>query len=368
VALALALALAATPLAVASTAAPAGAATRAPKWEISDTVPGGTFSSTTCPSATDCDAVGSSGLLVTTNSGTSWSFYTLPAGTSGLVSIACPTTTSCQVVGYEDEEIGSLPDQRQYQVGVALRVTYSPSGPVWTSESVPVPSGDQVAPDYTGVSCASADNCYIGSTGSIAPGPPAFFATDDGGAVWSAEPLPAGIGEFNALSCPPTPAGTTCYATDISTLQLSVTTNGGLTWTVVPSPKPQSGMSAIACPSATTCFVAGDGGTLVTTDGGATWVLRKVPKGSELLGISCPTTADCMAVGITVKKSGLTEFIGTTVDGGAKWKHVKAPTGADSYILMGASCYATTSCFAVGPWSPNDGSYVLSVGASTPSP
>lgn len=333
---------------------------RSPQWVISSSVPGGTYYSITCPTASECYAVGPSGLEVTRDAGASWSSYLLPAGTSALTSIACSASTSCQVVGYETEELGGLMPH-SYQVGVALNLSVSPSGPAWTTESLPVPAGDNAAPTYTGVSCASTSDCYVASTGNIAASTPAFFATTDGGTHWSVEALPAGVGEFNSLSCPSSPSGSTCYATDDTSDKFAATTDGGATWTVVAAPKPTYGMNAISCPSTSTCFVAGNGGTSVTTDSGAAWVSQKVPKGSELLGISCSTTTACTAVGIAIlKKVGPSEFIASTANGGIRWKHVTAPAGAEAYYLTGVSCYATTSCFAAGPWSPNDGSYLLS--------
>lgn len=74
-------------------------------WQINSTYPSLlSINDITCPSPADCYAVGGDNaahgvILVTTNSGTTWSAQTIPGATS-LNGLACPSTTDCFAVGH----------------------------------------------------------------------------------------------------------------------------------------------------------------------------------------------------------------------------------------------------------------------------
>jgi photosystem II stability/assembly factor-like uncharacterized protein len=62
-------------------------------------------------------------------------------------------------------------------------------------------------------------------------------------------------------------------------------------------------------------------------------------------GVSCPSTAFCVAVGTTSSISG-TGYIATSTDGGTTWTSEIAPSGVGSF--SGVSCASTSDCVAVG--------------------
>ena len=117
--------------------------------------------SVTCPSATSCVAVGSymdsSGSwqgLIETMSGSSWQAteVTLPGNADGdpnayLVSVACPSATSCVAVGYYNDSTSPL--------------LATGSGTNWTATEAPLPANAQTG-QYAyleSVACPSATSC-----------------------------------------------------------------------------------------------------------------------------------------------------------------------------------------------------------------
>ncbi len=124
-----------------------------------------------CPSTTDCLAVGYSertndGVLEkTSNAGASWSAdSTLSPGTP-LVSISCPSITTCVAVG-----------------GSEALVT-NDAGESWTSGSIPSLPSDSSG--YISVACPDLQFCVAVTTdGSV-------VTTNDGGLMWSEASFPA---------------------------------------------------------------------------------------------------------------------------------------------------------------------------------
>jgi len=105
---------------------------------------------------------------------------------------------------------------------------------------------------------------------------------------------------------------------------------------------------AVSCPTTAECVAVGGsssgaGTVLVTTTSGATWVPATVPTGvGTLVGVSCPTTSDCVAVGTATDQDGA---ILTSTDGGTSWTSQTVPSGEDG--LEGVSCATVSNCVAV---------------------
>lgn len=103
-------------------------------------------------------------------------------------------------------------------------------------------------------------------------------------------------------------------------------------------------LSAISCPTTADCWAVGGGRGMyieATTDGGSTWQSQAVPVGTaNLLGVSCPSVEDCWAVGEATFGAGL---ILATTDGGSTWV-VDAHRTA---LVDAVTCPTTTDCWAL---------------------
>lgn len=95
---------------------------------------------------------------------------------------------------------------------------------------------------------------------------------------------------------------------------------------------------------------------VATKNGGRTWRGQHVTGGStpELSGVSCPTKADCMAVGSNGASLPGSGVVLATTDGGATWNPVAAPTGALTVVAV--TCASVSSCLVI----VNDGTLIWS--------
>ncbi len=115
----------------------------------------------------------------------------------------------------------------------------------------------------------------------------------------------------------------------------------GTNWSEVDSAVTRYQLSAISC--ATTSFCAAVGGSagagpppvLTTTNGGANWTSRSVNIDETFIAVSCPSSADCVAVGLGGR-------IITTHDGGTTW----SVTDTGHLYLVAVSCPSVKICFA----------------------
>jgi hypothetical protein len=82
---------------------------------------------------------------------------------------------------------------------------------------------------------------------------------------------------------------------------MSLATNSGATWKSENVPSSRGFAREASCPSALNCVALIVGkdvlGALVTLDGGRQWQAVRVPRDALLVGTSCPTASDCVAVG-----------------------------------------------------------------------
>jgi hypothetical protein len=120
------------------------------------------------------------------------------------------------------------------------------------------------------------------------------------------------------------------------------------------------GFQAVSCASATACVAVGATGTSTTSKtfaagwNGTKWAAEPTlqPSGattSYLLGVACPTTKSCTAVGEYLKKSGL-EYPMAEGWNGSKWAldTVPAVSGSPNTAFLAVACPSATSCLAVG--------------------
>jgi hypothetical protein len=164
-----------------------------------------------CPGTTNaCKGVVSH----TTDGGTTWSLLNTPANMGWLNSISCPTTTECLAVG---------------QIGIgngyaaAAYMTFS-GGASWSSTSLP--SGLLWGNDVT---CPDSQHCYIvGRSGTNSnPSGAVIYATTNAGRSWTVQPVAGPTTGLWAISCVTV---SQCYAAGTSRLAaaIAVTTNGGV--------------------------------------------------------------------------------------------------------------------------------------------
>jgi hypothetical protein len=179
----------------------------------------------------------------------------------------------------------------------------------------------------------------------------------DGGATWTTQPLPSGIGVLYTVNCTSTAdclagGGVTDPETTLPVGNVLKTTNGGATWTSVPLPAGTGVVTAISCGSLSECvgltYSKVDLATypaptaLISTDGGATWSNGSLPSGlGSLADVSC-VAADCTAVGYAL--AGPTGVIMDSSDAGRTWQL----QAAGYQYILGVSCTDPESCEAVG--------------------
>ena len=316
------------------------------------TIPG--LDAVSCTSPTSCFAVGVSpnGALTEQWNGTAWAIVATPPllNTDGgeLLGISCPTSTDCTAVGDYSVPVAGDP------FGLTLPLVERWNGTSW---SVEFRGHGSVFSELDSVSCTDADNCA--AVGDSA------FVQHWNGTVWALAAFTSKTSQSTLVGVACIDA-TRCFAVGRATTDSGARTLveelDGTTWSVVPSPNPagsEATLAGVDCPSPTSCFAVGaalnDTGEqpLVEHWNGTAWsiVTSPSPPGavlSELTGISCPSTVSCSAVGPRFGTNAITPL--TEYWNGVKWSIVPRETeaGAEISELIGVSCVAASDCYAVG--------------------
>ena len=263
----------------------------------------GFLTNVTCPTSSVCLATDGLHLITASDGGTTWADGTVPAGDDGFGGIACPSASTCIAVGNN------------------AFVMTSDGGTTWTNDT-PATGGGEGS-----VSCGSSSNC-------VAVGGFGIEVTDDGGTTWSSATAP-GQPFLNSVSCA---SALDCVAVGFGATgnnDIVSTADGGTTWTGDDVATGGIDLFSVSCASTQVCNVAGKNTVFTTSDGGTTWTEQTL---SGVGDLSCASPADCVSVGY--------ESIFTTSDGGMTWTVGSAPSGATA--LIGVSCVSTTQCVAVG--------------------
>jgi photosystem II stability/assembly factor-like uncharacterized protein len=280
-----------------------------------------------------------------------WRPITLAAGSAPLYSASCPTGTECVAVGD----------------GTVLRST--DGGTAWSSAVVPF--GPDVV--LRSVSCSSATICVAVGAWSPAAGPSAavVIRSTDGGSGWSHVTIPSGVATLQSVTCPTTSSCVAATGGSASTPSILYSTDGGETWSTSGVPT-TSGVriESISCAPASFCLGAGfDGNSnliATSTDGGATWSFATGSGTPQLLGVSCSSATTCMAVGPGRQyQPGVYESLSyATTDGGQTWTQLSQLPGSN---VVSVDC-ADGSCQALStiPWGASPSTLATSVdGGST---
>jgi len=277
-----------------------------------------------------------------------------PPVESPLESVACPSGTVCQAVGYEKSNGGAY-----------VPIARSWNGTSWASQAVPRPGGANTW--LSGIACSSTTACLAVGSYENAAGVRQTLAESWNGSAWSIKPSPNPEGakgsRLEAVACA---NSTTCFAVGSyvngsgQTVPLVERWNG-TEWTLgtmpVPAGATESSLAGVACVGVSACKAVGsyrNGSgvteTLVEHWNGTEWAVAASPnpegsKGSRLESVSCSGSTFCVAAGWYEKSSGsivalLEKWNGT------QWEVSSSPSLSGK--LAGVSCNATNSCFAVG--------------------
>lgn len=273
----------------------------------------------TCPTATNCFAVGDGGTVVATTGG-SWTALT-SGTTKALRSISCINSTTCYAAGDN---------------GAILKTT--DSGTTWTSQN----SG--TTGNLKKIACFAPDTCY-----AITDHISGVLKTIDGCTTWTTIKV---IDDLRDLTCPDI---NTCFTIDKNTIYK--TADGGTNWQSYPISLGYSGsrgLVVIICVDTITCYLAANGdkglggisrSILKTTDSGNTWNdLPNSPPFSSVnsySAITCPDADTCYLVG------SYGNGIIKTIDGGTTWTF-PYNTSDLRYSLNATTCLNSTSCYFAG--------------------
>ena len=310
--------------------------------------PNGTFGSVACATETTCFALGNTiegGVLFEQWNGADWSMVPPPETGVLLYDIACPSATSCFVVGFGRVANKDTPTIEHWD-GTTWSVTANPEIPASAA--------------LESIACASPTSCVaVGRAGQT-------LIEQWDGATWSvvANPHPAKArsGYFVGVACT---SATNCFAVgtsyDGTNTQPLIERWNGTAWLIVANPGPTSTtlpvLNSVACLGASSCFAIGSvqvysahsaiTKALIEQWNGSKWSTVASPKvpgatDSSLADVSCPTTTTCFAVG----SSGATLIERWN---GSKWSVVGNPSALPtSGGLNGVACTSPTSCVAVG--------------------
>ena len=320
----------------------------------------GDLGAVSCATARRCWAVGVAGpnpapatgvtvIAATTNGGLSWTAQHVAGGsTPQLSAVSCPTATDCMAVGSNG---ASLP-------GSGVVVTTSDAGATWALAASP-----QNALAVASVTCASPSDC----TALVSDGTSTWSAhSADFGVSWVKEGnLPVLFLTGSDLTCF---AGGTCIdagyvptATGHGEGAVAVSADGGQTWALATVPSGSGVLQSTTCISSSVCLAAGTTATTVSdvvpakgellrsTDGGHTWepATGAVPV-DDVYGVACPSAKQCAMVG--TRWVGLpavgTGAVAESADAGLTFRD-----SATAYIpitLTAVACPTAAGCVAVG--------------------
>ena len=209
------------------------------------------------------------------------------------------------------------------------------------------------------VSCASAQRCWaVGSSVATAtvPSGPILMRSNDGGANWTSQTLPPGVGYLAAIACSSTRACTAVGqvgGTGSGPGAILTTTDGGTVWSLQTVPAGTTDVTAVDCPSVSKCLalatVAGRVTALGAPASGATWVPGGplAPIASTATSIACTDSRHCWATASdTVDPAHAVGSISTTADGGVTWTLQTVPVGTGA--LNAVTCLAPAAGTSAG--------------------
>lgn len=279
---------------------------------------------------------------------------------------ACPAAGSCVAVG----------NYRTGSGGDSLGLIETLSGGMWIPTQAPLPADAGPEVILNDIACSTVGSCVaVGNyfdTGNASHG---LIEALSGGTWTPIEaPLPANAAtnsgvNLKSLACPDVGDCVAIgnYGDGSGFGQGLLETLSAGTWTATEAPLPANALpnggivSAVACETASTCVVIGNytvmggGEGLIETLSGGTWTSTEVPLPTQgasgnLLDVTCPDVADCVAVGNYSDQGHNAHVLVDTLSAGT-WTPTEArlPAGAQpSGNLLSVSCADAADCEAVG--------------------
>lgn len=379
----------------------------------------GTLVAVSCASSASCTAVGNysgpAGVqlpLVERRDGDAWSVQTavIPHGASSalLTGVSCPSSTNCVAVGYSTYTFTVAGGTTGEQVTLAEHW----DGSAWSIQPTPNPAAvganGQPQASLAGVSCTSSTDCT--AVGTYTGWPPQSdnvyvytLAEHWDGARWTIEPTPTPSGLMpDGLADGGSLLGVSCTSSiacsGVGHVELYGATLAqrwdGTQWSGQPTNDPANSgnnyFDGVSCPTLVTCVAVGDFTqdindyvdqfALAESWDGKSWSSTHnipTPPGathtagiiSGLRGVSCISSADCTAVGDFMNGSNVDLAL---VEGwnGSTWVFEPSPTPAEfNYVnLFAVSCPTATACTAVGGYGGPGGVFPIVETGSGPPP
>jgi hypothetical protein len=223
------------------------------------------------------------------------------------------------------------------------------------------------------LSCPQTGTCYYAGApgGGSSSGPGLSFGilyvSHEGGLSWTAVSMTGGASFTTALTCPA--AGDCLAGGEVSgRAVLLATADGGLHWSYRALPAGDGVINELACPTLESCRALASqsaepsfsGSTtphawfLRTDDAGAHWAAESFPARDTIGALSCPSAAECVAVGSGVGRASADGdppgVALRTVDGGRTWSRGVLPPGMSFLPFADSSvtCAGTGTCYALG--------------------
>jgi hypothetical protein len=284
-------------------------------------------------------------IIDTVDGGHTWAQVATPPGVLDMSAVTCMADGRCVAIGATG-------------MGDAALISTS-TGSAWTQAGA-LPAGMTGARD---VACSNDEDCWVTARSTAAAGAVsgAIALTTDGGASWTALPIPAGTGLLNGIACiagATTGSGALPGSTTVAGSAGSSTTAPVVTTTTAPPttttpPVPPVGVPGVRCTAVGTTSSSlvdprsGHGVILTTANGGASWAQQPISGSvASLADISCTAINTCVAVGTsvaTVADQGVMILTGSNHKPWSRSSLVSTPQP-----LSAVSCASTSQCVAVG--------------------
>lgn len=294
-------------------------------------------------------------------------FLLAPSGASAashLKDLWCTSSTACLAVGASDVEEGEAGSSQVH----AKRW----NGSAWTIEELDPPD-NSVTSVLDGVACASASACTaVGSYSDEEAEATLALAMRWDGTDWEIQEVPKPSGALGAkLADVACTAASACIAvgsyTDAEEVRKSLALSwNGTAWSVLSVPIPsgagRSELEGISCTASNDCVAVGSfvnssevTKTLALSWNGSSWSIASTPEPSgaelnQLYDVSCRPSDACTAVGTYFDSTGDQKTLALRRNTAKEWSIQTTPnkSGALSRTLTAVSCASTTSCTSMG--------------------